>query len=293
MIKSMTAYARAQNSNEQGDISIEIRSVNHRYLETSLRLPEDFKNQESDYKKIIAAKVKRGKVDVALRYNLHTQQLGMQTVVNTQAVENLLQAEQQVLALTQGSRGLSVTDILNWPGVLEETAKDTSGLLDLAKQTLENALQDFIAGREKEGGAIAEMLSTRCDAMSQIIQQIEQHRPQVLKHIEDKWRNTLQEKITTWAEGIEQGRLEQEMVIIAQKLDIDEEIDRLNTHLKEVKDVLKRKEAVGRRLDFLMQELNREANTLSSKSQDSKTTQLAVDLKVLIEQMREQVQNIE
>lgn len=292
MIKSMTAYARAQQNNEIGEIVIELRSVNHRYLETNFRLPEDFKTKEAEYKKTIAQYASRGKVELCLRYALNnTTSQGIQ--VNEEIVHNLMHAEQQVLSISQGGMGLKVADILNWPGVIAEESKDTAPLFELANATLIIALKDFVEGREKEGQALKEMIVSRCDEMTNIIKEIETHRPLMMQQLEDKWRKTLQDKMSKWAEDIEQGRLEQEMAIIVQKLDVDEEFDRLHTHLKEVKDVLERNEAVGRRLDFLMQELNREANTLSSKSQDSKTTQLAVDLKVLIEQMREQVQNIE
>ncbi len=292
MIKSMTAYARAQKSNEFGDIIIELRSVNHRYLETGFKLPEDFKAKESDFKKAIAHSASRGKIELSLRYTLNQHQ-NSQIQINEQKVRHLLQAEQHILSINQGGIGLNVNDILNWPGIIAEETKDTTPLFALADQTLEAALKDFIQGREKEGKALQQMISTRCDEMSQIIKTLETHRPQMMQQLENKWRKTLHEKMSKWEEGIEPGRLEQEMAIIVQKLDVDEEFDRLHTHLKEVKDVLNRDDAVGRRLDFLMQELNREANTLSSKSHDSKTTQLAVDLKVLIEQMREQVQNIE
>lgn len=292
MIKSMTAYARAQQSNEFGDIIIELRSVNHRYLETSFRLPEDFKAKEAHFKKIIATYVNRGKVELSLRYELN-QKKNKTIQINEEAVQQLMQAEQQILAISQGGLGLKVTDILNWPGVIAEQSKDTTPLFELADTTLIEALKDFVSGREKEGQALQAMIASRCDEMTSIIKEIETHRPLMMQQLEDKWRKTLQEKMSKWAEEIEQGRLEQEMAIIVQKLDVDEEFDRLHTHLKEVKDVLNRDDAVGRRLDFLMQELNREANTLSSKSHDSKTTQLSVDLKVLIEQMREQVQNIE
>ncbi len=288
----MTAYARAQQSNEFGEIVIELRSVNHRYLETSFRLPEDFKAKEADFKKVIAQYASRGKIELSLRYSLiQKENNGLQ--LDEDKIKQLMQAEQQVLAITQGGLGLKVADILNWPGVITEASKDTSALFKLATETLEIALKDFVQGREKEGQALQQMIAKRCDEMTSIIKEIETHRPLMMQQLEDKWRKTLQEKMSKWAEDIEQGRLEQEMAIIVQKLDVDEEFDRLHTHLKEVKDVLNRNDAVGRRLDFLMQELNREANTLSSKSHDSKTTQLSVDLKVLIEQMREQIQNIE
>lgn len=288
----MTAYARAQQSNEFGEITIEIRSVNHRYLETNFRIPEDFKNKEAEYRTIISQYAKRGKLDIALRYKYEdTQQASFS--INQNVVEELKKSQQSVCDVILEAKPLSVAEIMQWPGVLNEPTKDFAPLFELTKQTLETCLKEFVKGREKEGSALKEMITSRCQQMSEIIHKIEEQRPVVKKAIEDKWRNAFSEKLSAWSDSIDPGRVEQELLVIAQKLDIDEETDRLHTHLKEVNDVLNRDEAIGRRLDFLMQELNREANTLSSKSQDSQTTQLAVDLKVLIEQMREQVQNIE
>ncbi len=188
---------------------------------------------------------------------------------------------------------LSVADILGWPGVISEEERDFSALGELALQALQQSLVQLVESREAEGRALDEMISSRCSQITDIVAQLRQHRPGLINALREKWEAALEEKLGQWKESASESRLEQELVMLAQKLDVEEELDRLDTHVKEVLNVLKRNEAVGRRLDFLMQELNREANTLGSKSQESQTTQLAVDLKVLIEQMREQVQNIE
>lgn len=292
MIKSMTAFARAQKNSEFGDIIIEIRSVNHRYLETNFKIPDDFRSQEMEYRKQISQHISRGKLDICIRYKLsNTHQ--SEIVINKDLIKDIRKAEQTILDIAHESHALDVADILAWPGVIQENQIDLSMFFPVIDDCLTQALADLTTSREKEGKAIMQMLTTRCDDMLGIIHQVELRRTQVLEAIQQKWKSTLNEKLTQWADTIEPGRVEQELLIIAQKLDVDEEIDRLKTHLQEIKEVLIRDEPVGRRLDFLMQELNREANTLSSKSQDSQTTQHAVDLKVLIEQMREQIQNIE
>jgi uncharacterized protein (TIGR00255 family) len=188
---------------------------------------------------------------------------------------------------------LSVADILGWPGVISEGERDLSALHKLAMSCLEAVLEQLQQSRETEGAALEEMIRSRCQQVSDIVVEVRKHRPTVMQALRDKWEATLDEKLQQWRESANENRLEQELVMIAQKLDVEEELDRLDTHVAEVLKVLDRDEPVGRRLDFLMQELNREANTLGSKSQDGVTTQQAVDLKVLIEQMREQVQNIE
>jgi uncharacterized protein (TIGR00255 family) len=201
--------------------------------------------------------------------------------------------EQQVLNIVHEGSKLSVADILGWPGVITDVERDLSVFDKLAISCLKVALEQLQQGREAEGRALDEMIRGRCAQISEIVAAVRQHRPEIVAALRAKWEANLDEKLQQWRETANESRLEQELVILAQKLDVEEELDRLDTHVAEVLNVLERDEAVGRRLDFLMQELNREANTLGSKSQDSLTTQHAVDLKVLIEQMREQVQNIE
>ena len=292
MLKSMTAFARIQETCDSGSLTWEIRSVNHRYLEPGIKLPEDFKLLETDIRKLITKYLERGKIDIGLRYKLDESSTS-NIHLNNDLVHRLRMVEQSVLDIVHEGQKLSVSDILSWPGVITDQQKDLSPLVAIALSSLEKALKQLIETRETEGKALGEMITTRCEQISEIVKQLRVHRPAMVIAMHEKWKVNLNDKLQQWAELANESRLEQELAILAQKLDVDEELDRLDTHIAEVTNVLKRKEAVGRRLDFLMQELNREANTLSSKSQDSVSTQWSVDLKVLIEQMREQVQNIE
>jgi uncharacterized protein (TIGR00255 family) len=292
VLKSMTAFARVQETCDSGSLTWEIRSVNHRYLEPGIKLPEDFKLLETDIRKLIAKYLERGKIDIGLRYKLDESSTD-DIHLNDDLVHRLRVVEQTVLDIVHEGQTLSVSEILSWPGVITDQQKDLSPLISIALSSLEKALKQLIETRETEGKALGEMITTRCDQISEIVKQLRIHRPAMVTAMHEKWKTNLNDKLQQWAESANESRLEQELAILAQKLDVDEELDRLDTHIVEVTNVLKRKEAVGRRLDFLMQELNREANTLSSKSQDSVSTQWSVDLKVLIEQMREQVQNIE
>jgi uncharacterized protein (TIGR00255 family) len=288
----MTAFARVQESNDTGSITWELRSVNHRYLEPGIKLPEEFRQLEPEIRKLLGRYLTRGKVDLSLRYKIDQQQqsgIGL----NEDILHSLREVEQQVLNIVHEGSKLSVSDILSWPGVISEGERDFAGLHQLAMSSLESAMQQLQQSREDEGSALEEMIRSRCGQVSDIVAEVRKHRPELITALREKWESALDEKLQQWRESANENRLEQELVMLAQKLDVEEELDRLDTHIAEVLNVLDRDEAVGRRLDFLMQELNREANTLGSKSQDSVTTQQAVDLKVLIEQMREQVQNIE
>ncbi len=292
MLKSMTAFSRVEESNDSGGIVWEIKSVNHRYLEPGFKLPEDFKVLEPIVRQKLGDYVKRGKLDISFRYKLN-KQTGTAIQLNEDLVESLREVEGQILTIVHEGQSLSVADILRWPGVVDEAEKDFKPLQALAMESLDAALKQLVESREREGAALYEMISTRCKKVTEIVEQVLTRRPLVLEAMRQKWQTQLSEKLAEWSESADSSRLEQELVILAQKLDVEEELDRLQAHIKEVEHVLVRDEAIGRRLDFIMQELNREANTLSSKSQDAETTSLAVDLKVLIEQMREQVQNIE
>jgi len=292
MLKSMTAFSRVQQSNDSGDIVWEIKSVNHRYLEPAFKLPDDFKQLEPEVRQQLGQYLKRGKIDISLRYKLNKKsQTSIQ--LNAEMVKNLRQVEQEVLTIVHEGHSLAVADILRWPGVVDETDKDFKPLQKLALQSLDETLEQLVDNRVREGKALYEMIASRCKQVTEIVKKVQQRRPEVLQSMREKWSAQLEDKLANWSDSADSGRLEQELVMLAQKLDVEEELDRLIAHVAEVEQVLDRDEAVGRRLDFLMQELNREANTLSSKSQDTETTRLAVDLKVLIEQMREQVQNIE
>ncbi len=292
VIRSMTGFARVEETNEAGSIIWELRSVNHRYLEPGIKMPEDFRQIEPEIRKLVAKYLTRGKVDLGLRYKIDQQQQ-RDINLNSDIVLSLRKVEQQVLDIVHEGSKLSVSDILSWPGVITETERDLTSFNELAMSCLEAALKQLQQGRETEGKALDELIRGRCAQISEIVGEVRKHRPEMLAALRQKWESNLDDKLKQWREKANEDRLEQELVMLAQKLDVEEELDRLDTHVAEVLNVLDRDEAVGRRLDFLMQELNREANTLGSKSQDSLTTQHAVDLKVLIEQMREQVQNIE
>jgi uncharacterized protein (TIGR00255 family) len=288
----MTAFARVQESNDAGSITWELRSVNHRYLEPGLKLPDEFRQLEPEIRKLLGSYLTRGKVDLSLRYKIDQQQQS-KIGLNDDIVHSLREVEQKILNIVHEGSKLSVSDILSWPGVISESERDFTSLHELALSCLDSALQQLRQSREAEGGALEEMIRSRCSQVSDIVAEVRKHRPELISALREKWETALDEKLQQWRESANENRLEQELVMLAQKLDVEEELDRLDTHIAEVLNVLDRDEAVGRRLDFLMQELNREANTLGSKSQDGVTTQQAVDLKVLIEQMREQVQNIE
>jgi uncharacterized protein (TIGR00255 family) len=288
MLRSMTAFARQEQSSAWGTMIWEVRSVNHRYLETSIRLPEALRSLESLARERITATLSRGKVEGTLK--LQTTGAALTAItLNQPLVERLLEVAGELEHMMGPGAGLRLVDVLRWPGAVNEAEPN----LDEIKQTLlaglDAALAELVATREREGQRTAEMIRQRCAAMRGQVKQVRAQRPEVLA----RWRDKLLGRLAEIPADADSGRLEQELVLIAQRLDVDEELDRLETHLDEIEAVLERSEPVGRRLDFLMQELNREANTLSSKSADADTTRAAIELKVLIEQIREQIQNIE
>lgn len=287
----MTAFARSDQKGEVADISWEIRSVNHRYLDVSLHLPDGFLALENKLKASIANKLKRGKLDAKLRYQLKDES-DDEILLNEPRVNTLLLAHKQLEALSKKDLALTAMDILQWQGVVEQAPLVLDNLFKPAFAGLNIALDDLLQSRENEGKHLCNFITQRCDKIKLIVKEVRLRREQVVAALRNKIIKRIHD-LEIEAGAIDNGRLEQELVFYAQRLDVDEELDRLDAHLAEVQDVLKREEAVGRRLDFLMQELNREANTLGSKSNDAETTRAAVDLKVLIEQMREQVMNIE
>lgn len=288
MIRSMTAFSHQESVTENGKLNWEIRTVNHRYLDVSIRLPEEFRAQENAYRTLIQSKLQRGKLEATLRY---TASSGEDTaiVVNEPLARALIIACRQIEAITDSPDPLKAVDILRWPGVTQDTPPDLESLAAQSRELLVRTLDDLIATREREGKRLAEFIDQRCDQIAEITVRIRKRRPEIIKGIRDKINQRVEDLDIT----PDNNRLEQELVLLAQRLDVDEELDRLMAHLDEITNVLERNEPIGRRLDFLMQELNREANTLASKSNDAETTQAAVDLKVFIEQMREQIQNIE
>lgn len=288
MIRSMTAFARRESQNDWGTMTWELRSFNHRYLETSLRLPEVFRTLEPVVRERISQYVSRGKLECNLKYQPGSDAVATISLQRPLA-ERLLAVAAELEQIMGPGTGLSTIDVLRWPGVVSEPMPDLEPIKQALLSTLDEALAELVETREREGSRIDEMIRSRCQGMSEYVQQVRVRRPEVLAKLREK----LMSRLNDLPQDADPGRLEQELMIVAQRLDVDEELDRLDAHLAEIQDVLKRKEAVGRRLDFLMQELNREANTLSSKSADTATTRASVELKVLIEQMREQVQNIE
>lgn len=288
MTKSMTAFARIQQSLDAGELIWEIRSVNHRYLELHMKMPDDFRAGEGRYREILQQRLKRGKVECFLRFNANVQQSASIEVNQVQA-KALISACQEINNLLHQPSEVDPMEVLQWPGIVQESKLDMKPVLNAAEVALNAALDDLIANREREGGRMSELILQRCEAIQQIVTQARENMPE----IQSRYQQKLHDRIDLIKIEVNQDRLEQELVHLAQKMDVDEELDRLDSHLQEMRDVLNRDEAVGRRLDFLMQELNREANTLGSKSADISSTNASVELKVLIEQMREQIQNIE
>ena len=261
MIRSMTAYARREIKGEWGSATWEMRSVNQRYLETYFRLPEQFRSLEPVVRERIRSRLTRGKVECTLRY------------------EPDVSAEGEI----------NPVDILRWPGVMAAQEQDLDAIAAEILAALDGTLDDFIIARETEGQALKALIEQRLEGVTAEVVKVRSHMPEILQ-----WqRERLVAKLEDAQVQLENNRLEQELVLLAQRIDVAEELDRLEAHVKETYNILKKKEAVGRRLDFMMQEFNRESNTLASKSINAEVTNSAIELKVLIEQMREQIQNIE
>jgi uncharacterized protein (TIGR00255 family) len=288
MIRSMTAFARQQGHGEYGELTWEIRSVNHRFLETTVRLPEELRGIEPTVRERVTARLGRGKLECNLRLKMAAGG-AVELQVNERMVEQILAAADKMAHRLHSSHHPSIMDVLRWPGVMEAGEQDFSPVQEAALVLLDQALGSLLEAREREGARLADLIVQRVEGMHRQVETARERMPVVI----DAVRERLRARLTEVAESLDQERLEQEMALLAQRLDVDEEMDRLRTHLDEVSRVLQQDEPVGRRLDFLMQELNREANTLGSKSADSETTGISVEMKVLIEQMREQVQNIE
>ncbi|MGR6871801.1 YicC/YloC family endoribonuclease [Pseudomonas sp. HK3] len=284
---SMTAFARTDLQTDTGSFTWEIRSVNSRYLELHFRLPDTLRAVEAQVREVLRQKLSRGKVECSLKFSAQAGSQGMN--VNEALVNQLNDAADHVHSLIGPGNALDALEILKWPGVLMQPALDNQAIEQDAMKAFDAALNQLIDMREREGAALAQFIDQRIAGISEQVEKVKTLLPQILT----AQREALLNKLTDLKLQVEPDRFEQEMVIVLQKADVDEELDRLEAHLEEVARILKQQGAVGRRLDFMMQELNREANTLSSKSISHLTTQIAVELKVLIEQMREQVQNIE
>jgi len=288
MILSMTAFGHASGKTEAGVLTWEVRSVNHRYLEVGLRLPEELRAIETDVRQLIGERLGRGKVDCQLRLQ-GAAESGENLEVDMARVDRLAAISNQVAKHLHSDQGLRVADIMRWPGVLRAPEMDPEALARAALDLLGVALDELLATRRREGERISEMISQRLKSAAGIAGEVRTLMPE----IRATYRQRVEEKLQEFQEKLDPQRLEQEIVLFAQKADVDEELDRLLAHLDEVGSQLTKQGPVGRRLDFLMQELNREANTLGSKAVDLRMTNASVELKVLIEQMREQVQNIE
>ncbi|MCD5975683.1 YicC/YloC family endoribonuclease [Pseudomonas quasicaspiana] len=287
MVHSMTAFARVERASTQGTLSWELRSVNHRYLEPHLRLPESFRDLESAIREALRQGLSRGKVECTLRFVEET--AGKPLQVDRERAGQLVAAAEIVASLIKQPAALNPLEVLAWPGVLVGDATDPQALNKEALTLFNEALAELKNGRGREGADLAKLLNERLDSITTEVSTLKSLVPQMLA----TQRQKVLDRFADMKAELDPQRLEQEMVLLAQKSDVAEELDRLNTHVTEVRRVLKAGGQAGRRLDFLMQELNREANTLGSKAFDPRSTQAAVNLKVLIEQMREQVQNIE
>jgi uncharacterized protein (TIGR00255 family) len=287
MIRSMTAYASAERAGPSGTLTCELRTVNHRYLEISPRLPEDMRGFESALRERIGARLSRGKVDITVRLRAEpgaAEGPRVNGAMLARLSELALDFEQRFPRMT-----IEFTELLRFPGVLQQPEADADALQVALLDVLEHALVALNDTRAREGEKLGEMLKDRLDGIERIVADVRVWLPEIQAAL----RARLEGRLADIRQPVEPGRLEQELVLQITRVDVDEELDRLTTHIGEARRVLALKEPVGRRLDFLMQEFNREANTLGSKSVDSRTTNAAVELKVLIEQMREQVQNIE
>ena len=286
MIRSMTAFASSERATEWGTLGCEVRAVNHRFLETGVRLPEEMRALEPAVRERIAARMARGKVDVVLR--LRAPERAEAPKLNPHVVGPLAELALDMQARFPSLR-VEFTELLQFPGVLRTEATDPAGLHAQALALLDEVLSEFVAAREREGGKLATVIGERVDGIARIAAEVRT----LIPAIRAGQRLKLEGRLADLAQPADPGRLEQELVLWLQKLDVDEELDRLDSHVTEIRRVLSQREPVGRRLDFLLQEFNREANTLGSKSVDARTSAAAVELKVLIDQVREQVQNIE
>jgi uncharacterized protein (TIGR00255 family) len=292
MIRSMTGFARRERQGPWGTLVCELRTVNHRYLEISLRLPDDLRSLDNEVRQAIGAALRRGKVDANL-YLKSAAGTQRSIQLDPELLDELLNKIAEVRTRSEASgnavANVNPLDLLRWPGIIRDAETDTKPVLTAGLELLREALTELNDTRVREGQRIRELLLNRCASMRTQVQIVKTRLPEVSQRL----RERIIERISQLGVAQDSERLEQELVLYAHKMDVDEELDRLTGHLQEVSAALDSSEPAGRRLDFLMQELNREANTLSSKSQDAETTRAAVDMKVMIEQMREQVQNVE
>ncbi len=288
MIRSMTAFARKDAQGDWGSLTCEVRTVNHRYLEPSFRLPDALRELETGLRDALRGRLKRGKVDVSMRLQL-AESSGQRFEISDEVAKAVNEAANHVNRILDNPAHISALDILRWPGVLSVPEQDFGPVRSAATQLFEDVVAELVVVREREGERLRPLFEERLTAMTGLVSEVRALMPDLLTAQEQNLRSRFEKAQVE----LEPERVAQEMVLLAHKSDVAEELDRLSAHITEVTDTLQSDEPIGRRLDFLMQELNREANTLSSKSIDARVTRAAVDLKVLIEQMREQVQNLE
>jgi uncharacterized protein (TIGR00255 family) len=288
MIASMTGFARREATGSWGLLVCELRSVNHRFLEAGFRLPDELRSMEGDLRQRLLRDLRRGKVDCVITYRRpQSAESGLE--VDPLALERLLVRVRDLTRMLPEHPSVNVLDVLRWPGVLRDESDAGEELQSALVALFASTLDDLVAARSREGLRLRELLEQRCTSLEGLVARVRARLPEVHGRV----RARLNERLAELQANLDKDRLEQEVALLLQRLDVDEELDRLSGHVAEIRHVVGGSEAAGRRLDFLMQELNREANTLSSKSQDLETTRSAVDMKVIIEQMREQVQNVE
>ena len=287
MIRSMTAFARQEVKRPWGTAAWELRSVNQRYLETYIRLPEQLRSLEPVIRERLRQRLTRGKVECNLRFDLSSNaQSGLS--MNEDLAKQLVAAANWVKNYSHEGE-INPLEILRWPGVMSAQEQDLDTISEELLAALDDTITAFIDAREREGAALKTLIEQRLDGVTEEVRKVRAQMPDILL-----WqRERLQSKLDDAQIQVDPNRLEQELILLAQRIDVAEELDRLDAHVKETHNILKKKEAVGRRLDFMMQEFNRESNTLASKSINADITSSAIELKVLIEQMREQIQNIE
>ena len=287
MPRSMTAYARITEENSWGSITCELRSVNHRFLEVGFRMPDVLRESETALRDMARKKLTRGKIDCSVQIAFNHSDAG--STLDLEVAQSHIEIAQAIANKLSDAAPISAVDIMQLPGVIKDASIEASQVNKAGKKAFDLALDQMLEGREREGAKLAEMVEQRLAGIESQIAIVRANLPEILQ----QQRTRLHEKLNELKEQMDEQRLEQEMVIIANRADVDEELDRLEAHISEIRLALKSNDSIGRRLDFLMQELNREANTLGSKSISNITTQVSVELKVLIEQMREQIQNIE
>ncbi|MFQ1007600.1 YicC family protein [Gilliamella apicola] len=288
MISSMTAYARKEINQSWGTASWELRSVNQRYLETYIRMPEQFRSLEPIIRERLRGRLTRGKIECNLRFELDPASQHQELSLNEDLARQVLSAVNWIKTEYK-SGDVNPIDVLRWPGVLSAKEQNLDSISQEILALLDGAINELIAVREREGQVLRDLIIQRLDSITTEVEKIRQWMPQILEWQKERLQNKLAEANIEF----DKSRLEQEIVLMAQRIDVAEELDRLMTHVKETYAILKKNEAVGRRLDFMMQEFNRESNTIASKSINADVTASAIELKVLIEQIREQVQNIE